>query len=399
MPRKRRCWSWSTGPRGATVRVFERTLCGPLYMGVPNTGGGYRRVSLGHRDQERAKLDAIAVSAQRASGELRSDTLTLGELFALYLPSVTGKPSYREQVQRAADAWTAFLGADFRVGRLGVREWDAFRRKRASGEIDTYGRHVADPTKRRPVGGTSVAYDLRVLRAACQRATVERTSSGAFVLQADPTRGLALPIEKNPRRPTADHERFEQTVAKATGIYHDEPWKGNSLRLLLWLASDSGRRISAILSLRWSDWDPDKGRYGVLRWRAESDKVGRDWWTPVTPELRRELEAFRRTYPGVGNKLIFASPYDPNCPLHRTTVTEWLKRAERLAGLPKLRGGSWHPYRRRWASERKHLPLTDVAAAGGWTDTTTIMRCYQMPDVETMERVVTTPRRIKQIAQ
>jgi hypothetical protein len=93
------------------------------------------------------------------------------------------------------------------------------------------------------------------------------------------------------------------------------------------------------------------------------------------------------------------SPQNPERPLHRTTVSGWLKRAERLAGLPKLHGGSWHPYRRRWASERKHLPLTDVAAVGGWTDTTTIMRCYQTPDIETMEAVATSPRRIKQIAQ
>ena len=43
--------------------------------------------------------------------------------------------------------------------------------------------------------------------------------------------------------------------------------------------------------------------------------------------------------------------------------------AARSAELPKLRGGVWHPYRRLWATERKHLPDLDVAAAGGWRDT------------------------------
>jgi integrase len=119
----------------------------------------------------------------------------------------------------------------------------------------------------------------------------------------------------------------------------------------------------------------------------------------VTPELREELEAFRRSYPGVGEKLIFASPLNPDRPLHRTTVTGWLRRAEKLAELPKLERGSFHPYRRRWASERKHLPLKDVAATGGWTDTSTLLRCYQMPDVDTMEQVVTQPRRIRLIAR
>ncbi|UCG85253.1 MAG: site-specific integrase, partial [Gemmatimonadota bacterium] len=189
------------------------------------------------------------------------------------------------------------------------------------------------------------------------------------------------------------------TLEKATSIHPDEPWKGQYLRLLLWLASDTGRRIGSILALRWSDWNPDEGSNGVLRWRADSDKVGREWWAPVTPDVRRELEAFRRLHPGVGEKLLFASAIDPQRPLHRATVTGWLKKAERLAGLPKLVRGSFHPYRRLWASERKHLPLKDVAAAGGWTDTSTLLRCYQTPDVETMERVVSEPRRIRRIAQ
>jgi hypothetical protein len=59
-----------------------------------------------------------------------------------------------------------------------------------------------------------------------------------------------------------------------------------------------------------------------------------------------------------------------------------------LAGLPKLKRGVWHPYRRRWATVRKHLPLTDVAAAGGWRSTQTLLKCYQQPDEATMLQVV-----------
>jgi integrase len=399
MPRKRKCWSWKTGERGATVRVFERKAGGALYIGVPTAKGGYRRVSLGHRDRERAKCEARGVSAQRFAGAEVTSELTVARLFAMYLPTVRGKQSYRDQVRRAAEMWTRFLGPQYKVTRVGPREWDTFIAKRGSGEIDCKGNAIADAATRKPVGATCVAYDLGVLRAACRRATVERTTAGRFVLQADPTRGLSMPTEKNPARPTADHHRFERTLAKVGRIEPKEPWKGEMLRLLLWLASDTGRRISSILALRWSDWSPEVGTHGVLRFRADADKVGREWWTPVTPELRRELESFRKAHPGVGNTLIFPSPYDPQAPLHRITVTGWLRRAERLADLPKLKGGSWHPYRRRWASERKHLPLTDVAAAGGWKDTSTITRCYQTPDVETMERVITMPRRLKRIAQ
>ena len=36
--------------------------------------------------------------------------------------------------------------------------------------------------------------------------------------------------------------------------------------------------------------------------------------------------------------------------------------------------------RRKWRSERRHLPTKAVALAGGWTDVATIERCYDMPD-------------------
>ena len=35
----------------------------------------------------------------------------------------------------------------------------------------------------------------------------------------------------------------------------------------------------------------------------------------------------------------------------------WLTEAEAQAGLTKLDGGLWHAYRRKWATERKELPL------------------------------------------
>ena len=66
----------------------------------------------------------------------------------------------------------------------------------------------------------------------------------------------------------------------------------------------------------------------------------------------------------------------------------WLKQEFELAGVAKPEGSLWHAFRRRWATTRKHLPLRDVAAAGGWKDLTTLLTCYQQPDEETMRQVV-----------
>jgi len=43
-----------------------------------------------------------------------------------------------------------------------------------------------------------------------------------------------------------------------------------------------------------------------------------------------------------------------------------LDATAKVAKLPTLKGGLWHPYRRAWATTRKHLPVADVAQAGDW---------------------------------
>lgn len=68
--------------------------------------------------------------------------------------------------------------------------------------------------------------------------------------------------------------------------------------------------------------------------------------------------------------------------------------AEQHAELPKLDGSSWHAYRRAWASSRKHLPLADVAAAGGWRGARTLLGIYQQPDLDTMLAVMSEPKKV-----
>jgi integrase len=142
---------------------------------------------------------------------------------------------------------------------------------------------------------------------------------------------------------------------------------------------------------------PDLGTHGKILWRADSDKVGRDWLSPVTPEVRAELEQFRRDRLLVGDALFFPAPNNPGKPVKVEIASDWLRRAEKLAGLDPLPRGIWHPFRRRWATERKHMSPKDVAEVGGWADTQTLQKCYQIADEETMEAVVLQPRRLRRL--
>jgi integrase len=112
--------------------------------------------------------------------------------------------------------------------------------------------------------------------------------------------------------------------------------------------------------------------------------------------LRTELWSCRVKMGGAFGGLLFPSETDSNEAIRRDVFSKWLQQAERKAGLPKLDGSLWHAYRRSWATSRKDLPLSDVAAAGGWSDVGTLLRCYQQPDDATMLAVMSHHKRVKQ---
>jgi integrase len=150
------------------------------------------------------------------------------------------------------------------------------------------------------------------------------------------------------------------------------------------LAEGTGRRLSAIRHLRCDDVDLE---HGTIRWRAEADKKRRESVVPIPSRLVREIRRFQIEI-GSTTALVFARERDGTAPMDHHLFDKWLAAAERHAQLPKLKGGLWHPYRRKWATERKHLPLNDVAAAGGWQDVETLLECYQQPDHDTMQAVM-----------
>jgi hypothetical protein len=74
-----------------------------------------------------------------------------------------------------------------------------------------------------------------------------------------------------------------------------------------------------------------------------------------------------------------------------------LKRDDKKAAAAPapLDGSDFHAYRRAWATARKHLPLKDVAAAGGWRSTATLLRCYTQVDDATIFAVVSETRKVR----
>jgi len=108
--------------------------------------------------------------------------------------------------------------------------------------------------------------------------------------------------------------------------------------------------------------------------------------------LVEEIRAFRSKLNVVGG---WVFPWEKKpAEVRRDVFARWILASEKRAGLSKLDGGLRHAYRRKWATERKDLPVKDVAAAGGWKDVGTLLTCYQQADRQTMLAVMSEPRKV-----
>jgi integrase len=279
------------------------------------------------------------------------------------------------------------------VNDLTANDIASYNSKRRAGGIQ-----VGEEWTTGAVRARSVEADLVVLFAMLSWAQTVRVG-GRRLLATNPLAGVRRAREPNPHRPVATWDRYQATrtamqelIAAAEATCERQRWI--KMELALVLAEGTGRRLGAIRQLRWGDilWDRSS-----IRWRAEADKRRREWVVPAPDGLLGELRQFQRRLGAVGG-WVFAAERNPAVPMDRHLFDRWLVHAERKARLPKLEGGLWHPYRRKWATERKHLSITDVAAAGGWQDTATLLTCYQQPTNDALLAVMSEERKVRDVA-
>jgi integrase len=388
---RRKLFSWSAGEYGTRVHVWEDPASGVLWGRVGNT-----KRSLKHRDTDRAKAWARDQAERRATGLAHAGdpVPTVARVFALYLATQTPRKgsSCQYQDKRAAKMWTRVLGAGKDLHKLTLGEWQGFIDARGSGAIDAQGQPVPAPVKpkdrkRRPVSPRTVESDCEWLQTVIAWAIAWQDKDTAkYLMRENPARGEAFaratPHEENPRRPLATDDRYDAVRAVAGQV-------DARLPLLLALAHGTGRRIRAILALHHEDLRLAKGEqwpHGRIRWRAEEDKIGKEWLAPMNADVRAALDMLPRAI----------GPVPPFPGVTYEKASKWLRKAERLAQVAKQKGSLWHAYRRGWATARKHLPVKDVAYAGGWKNAATVQGIYQQPDAESTYRAVAEPVQLRE---
>ncbi len=399
--KRKQHWSKSYGDYGTTVWVFESRGRGSIIHARVNG----RKQSLGHRSRERAVRWAKETAAKLALGvDVSRDTVPRTDyVFSLYLKHQS--PDHTTGVQhhdaRCSEMWTRVLGPERDLSSLTLEDWQGFAKARATGTIDARGHAVPTGKRQKKVGPRTVGRDQEWLRSVMLWARKWRVN-GRPLLDSNPMHGFPIARERNPKRPVATDDRYEATRAVSDDVMMDVRRPGQRMTTrsylseLLDIVNGTGRRISAVIQLRFSDLRLNEGPQGAIRWPADTDKECREWLVPINASVRAALNRINSERPGVDTAYLFPSPRNPRRPVSKDLVSGWLERAEAMARLPKLDGSLWHAYRRKWATSRKGLPDVDVAMAGGWSDLTSLKTAYQQADTETMYRVVNEPTELRQ---
>ncbi len=368
---KKKLWSYTAGRRPNRVTVFEREPGGVLYAKCwdPSMSGGMgdmRKRSLGYRDKNRARAYALEQAAkfERGDAVLTDGRVTLETVFALYRQERTPrkKPSEQKADDRRIEMWTRALGKDRDPLKISLRDWEQFLDARSVGLIDARG-CVAPEGKRRQVRARTIEADCRWMKGVFNWATKWMDGAGHYLLPENPIRGFEVPAEKNPRRAVMTQARYEKLLEVASEVTMEVPVHGAAQRTrsylpeLLVLANETGRRLSAILGLRYENLRLKKtpaAPDGAISWPSDTDKQGRSWdAVPISQDARAVLNQILRDHPGIGAAPLFPSPTDSLEPVDRWLADKWLRKAERLAGLRPQEGSLWHAFRRKAATELK----------------------------------------------
>ncbi len=412
---KKGTWTCSLGVRGCRVRLFQITKDGCFYREVHLSGRGKDRISLNTRERSEAERLGRALLASLESGVApkTNPVVRLGELASAF---VAESPMYLDNSPRTkADALTVIailcsaLGETTDVRTLTEHHIRQYEARRRAGGLKYGPKQLVTPAVRQ----RSVQADVKLLKQMLYWACTRPMPRGGPWLDRNPLAYVRVKGEADVQRPVASLDRFDATrraMLDFQARYAEEARTSESAaarsrarnRYLSWVRAEfglvlleaTGRRRGAVMGLRWSDFDFEHRR---VAWRAEHDKKKRSWLVSYSEEFFAIVREFQRRLGGVGG-LVFARGDDAELPAPSELLSQRIRQAEEAAGLPKLLGGTCHPYRRKWRSERSHHPLKAVAVAGGWTDLDTMLKCYDQPDDADLLAVTSEPRKRRELS-
>jgi hypothetical protein len=372
----------SVGPYGATVTILQRRKGGRyvLRWTDPHTRKPVAKTTEFKvlTKAKEAALDKSKELLQHRDERPQDGRAVWSDVFRHYedhyLPLYGG--TRQAVIDRGCLAvWRAVLPPSEAVEDCEAHVLKDFIRRRQLGAIQPPGRVL------RPCGPRTPALDLEWLRRA-----INLASGDGKRIARNPVKLVEIPKTTRPKQPDATWDRYLALRPHCEGVGSQDIF-GGFMDLVVGL----GWRVTAVACLHLKDVDrtarPDAPHGRILK-RAEFDKQGYEQWVPISNWLAPRIDVLltrRRAFgPGLW---LFPSPKDTKRPWTPNYAKARLAVAERKAGLEPIDGGNFHPWRRMWATLRKHLPLKDVAYAGCW-DERTLLRHYQKSDSHTVLAVM-----------
>jgi integrase len=396
-------WTCSFGRRGdVQVRLFENRDSGFYYADVRAPGHQRAKRTLGTADRTEAGKQGqqiyLGLLSVKAEGPVAApQVVRLGELcerFVKECPMLLDNTKHGQDDARLRLAILRSAVGDARdVRTLTANDVRHYEARRKHGGIPFRGRN-GDDRLTNAVRQRTVQADLKLLKQVLYWACTVTGADGRPWLDRNPIGDVEVRGEHDVKRPIAVQERFDATIAAMKQLQEkyaaealltcrrereraESRWRSwVRAELGLVLLEATGRRRGAIMGLSWEDFDFAGNR---ITWRPECDKKRKKWVVTYPTSFFETLREFQQRL-GVVSGPVFPSTKDEARSAPAELLSQWIRKAEVDAKLPKLDGGTCHPYRRKWRSERPHHPLTAVAYAGGWTDFDTMMRCYDIPE-------------------
>ena len=221
------------GERGLYLEFRERTRGGQPGRRV--------RVSLGciDRDEAKAKADELALEFRKQE-PAKHEPITLRRLFDIYESEETTKkaPSTQAHDRRCFEMFCRAFGGNVDPVDLSVREFNRFIADRRAGRIA--------PVKvetRRTVGNRIIHSDLSLLSAVFNFGTRAGDGKGGVLLERNPLKGLPMPNNESPARPSLTEAQYADVRKAAASI-------GSWAELMVVLAHETGHRAGSVRQLR-----------------------------------------------------------------------------------------------------------------------------------------------------
>jgi hypothetical protein len=414
-------WSYSCGAYGHTVRVYARKGRANLFISYTDRETGkLARPCLGHSDRARAKkeareladaLTAAASPSVAAAGDAtrssdRQDGHTSGEppsppemlswdkLFDTYTieESIYKKGSGASEDARRVRLWKHFMKLRECVtpAHLDKTDVNAFVRMRRAGTLvvpDVALKRLArEELNGNAVKDRTVHADLVYLITVLNWAT-EKKDKGTPWLVAMPIR-MPSDLKKKARDQPVAYEEDVRAIRRAGNLVDSQQLYSYFIRL----HDNLGWRVTPMCAIKASEVSLERSAtwpWGYVIKNQYVDKEGVGQRVPLSKHAYYTLLRIfqrRKIVPG-DDAYLFPAKLDVQARWTRWHVRDLQLAAEKLAGISPI--GGTHAIRRKWVSERKHHPISDIMAAGGWTDIRSL-EAYLKADPGTMYEVVST---------